>query len=809
MKALALLLMLLPAPFVAAQQPGAADDRARIALQAGAARVFRGQVVDVTLRVELEQGLLREGLIQLFRQRIDVAVRIDTPWAAPPDGFEYLGPPPGFAGDASAVVDGALAALRAAGEVERDGRRFAVFALQARLLPLRAGELVLPPATLRFAWASRFTEDFFGDRVPEDRADAELRSGPLPLAVAALPAGRPAGFTGLVGRCTLQAAVDAPSPVRVGDALLLRLLLAGAGDLRPFAPPALTHLPAFHVRGLREEPQPGQRAVVYDLVALRAGAQAIAAIEVPFFDPQAQRYDVAASAALAIAVAPAADGTAAIDAAGHRVADAGPAAANEPPAPAPTPGVDVLFGLLPVAPAPGALRPDFADARPLPVALLLLLLLAPWLAFVGLWSLRRRAGTRQQRLRARRQRRARSEFERELAAGGDRGAALQRYLAAWLDCTAAAVVCPRLPQRLLQAGLDPALARELDASLDQLAGARFGGVAGPPSDAALRELVARSGAQLRGARRVHRAACVAVLLALLSAAAVAQMPDAGKTPAADARTAPTPDARSATTPDTRPAPTPDTRPTPDARPSPTQAESSARAPVDPSAQGEDLPARAAQQFAAGDVARAAELYQQALVAGGFDAAALCFDLGNCAHRLGRPAEAVLWYERALRASPGHFEARANLRLVRQQLGLAAPGERALLRVWLDGAVARLGAAGAGTLLLLGAVLQSGGLLQLWLRRRRGPALALVGLGLLLSAFAANDSLGTGAATAVVLRDGVRLQAEPHERAGVLGALQAGESIAVLEASPRWARVRRGADEGWVEARVFERIAVRP
>lgn len=753
----------------AAQEPAAGvQERAGIEIRLGRERAFVGEVVDVTLRVRIERHLLRDQLIQLFRQRTDVAVRVATPWAAPPDGFDVLGAPPGFAGDASAVVDGAVAALRRLDDETHGGRIYAVFALAQRLVPTRAGTLAVPPAGLRFAWAARFEEDFFGERVPQDRQDAAFATGPVGLAVAELPAaGRPPGFTGLVGRVAASAVIAGPAAARVGEGLSLRLAVDGDGDLRPFAPPSLAGLQAFHVRGLREENEPGRRVAVYDLVALRAGTHAIPAIAVPYFDPAAARYDVAAAAPVEIAVAPAADGTTAIDAAGTALErDAtGPAAGGAaPPGPAaPVPGVDVLFGLLPVARTRAQGPPDFAAPAPLAAGWLALGLMAPALAACLLWWLRRRAGSRPARLLRRRRRRALRAFRTALAdPHGDRGAALAQYLATWLDCAPAAVVGPSLPERLAGAGVDRDLAGAVDAAIDRLAGVRFGGESDAPAEAALLELVARVDRQLRAraavsqpaSRQVSRPASrtAAALAVLCCASLLAQQQ--------------------------RPALAP------------------------------DLPAEAARHFAAGDVARASGLYRQALELGTFDAAALCFDLGTCAHRLGRPAESVLWYLRALRAAPHHLESRANLRLVRQQLGLADAGDRALVRIALEGALARLTAAGAGTVLALGAALQLAGIALLWLRRRRGAATVLLAAGLALSLAAAVDALDRPGDAAVVLREGVRLLAEPHERAGALGALKAGETIAVLEASPRWARVRRGADDGWIETRTFARVEMR-
>lgn len=736
------------------------NPRAAISLHVAPGRCFVGQAVDVTLRVEFEEKLLREQLIQLFRQRTDVAARIDTPWARPLDGWQLLGPPPGFAGAATAVVDGSVATLRPGADVVRGEQRFVVFELVGRLVPLRAGALTVPRAGLGFAWASAFDEDFFGERVPADRRDERIATEPLEVPVVELPiAGRPRAFSGLVGKVTVATELPGAAAVRVGEGLSLRLSVTGDGDLRPLQAPAMAPVPSFHLRGVREEGAPGQRVFVHDLLPLQAGAHTLPAIAVSYFDPVRELYDVAASAPREVVVAPALDGTTAIDVAGQPIERGGPPlpvrASVDPEPPAPIPGIDVLFDLLPVGRTTHQQRPDFAAAPPLPPFLSWTLLLAPWLVVPGCWWLRWYAEGRQARARRRRCLSARRRFQRALTdPRSDRGAALALYLAAWLDCAPAAVVGPLLPRRLRDAGLGAALAHELDTSLDELAANRFGGASRCGDDASLLELVDRVDqvlrARLRAARRQrslpHHTASGLLLTCALAAAAPAQ-----------------------------------------------QAE---------------LPVEAARHFAAGDVARAAVLYRQALEAGGFDAAALCFDLGNCAHRLGRPAEAVLWYERALRVAPQHFEARANLHLVRQQLALVDAGPRALLGVWIEGQFARIGAMSAGPWLAAAALLQGAGWFLWLLRRRRGAGGLLLVLGFGAAALAMAKDLAASGELAVVLRDGVRLAAEPHERAGAVGNLKAGESIVVLERSPRWARVRRGGDDGWIEARAFETVALR-
>jgi tetratricopeptide (TPR) repeat protein len=73
--------------------------------------------------------------------------------------------------------------------------------------------------------------------------------------------------------------------------------------------------------------------------------------------------------------------------------------------------------------------------------------------------------------------------------------------------------------------------------------------------------------------------------------------------------------------------------------------------------------------AAGDYQLAAQSYEQELTRSGFSAPVL-FNLGNAWLRLGKPARAILEYERALVLAPRDPAIKANLAAAQQRLGIA-------------------------------------------------------------------------------------------------------------------------------------------
>lgn len=81
---------------------------------------------------------------------------------------------------------------------------------------------------------------------------------------------------------------------------------------------------------------------------------------------------------------------------------------------------------------------------------------------------------------------------------------------------------------------------------------------------------------------------------------------------------------------------------------------------------EELFAEGNRLYQEGEFAGAIASYRS-VAEGGFESAALHYNLGNAHFRLGEIGRAVLNYERALRLDPGNDDIRANLALVNQRL----------------------------------------------------------------------------------------------------------------------------------------------
>jgi hypothetical protein len=244
--------------------------------------VLLGEPFVVYLRFGFERETLRTGLVQLFPRPLDVPVQVFAPALEAMEGIRFLAPSTPESG-ASFVLNEDVARARPLGEEERAGRTYAVFELERSVAATQPGELVLAAPLLGFAHATRFREDFVSGSVPLDRADAVVRGRELRLTILPPPEeGRPADFSGAVGRFTIRAEAE-PRELDQGQSLRLTLAITGQGDLSRCSPPDLAGLDGLHLQGSLVERSATQLEVVYDL-APQASASAVPPIRFSFFD---------------------------------------------------------------------------------------------------------------------------------------------------------------------------------------------------------------------------------------------------------------------------------------------------------------------------------------------------------------------------------------------------------------------------------------------------------------------------------------------------------------------------------------------
>lgn len=188
-----------------------------------------------------------------------------------------------------------------AGRGEIDGRLFSTLTIEKTIVPRKAGTYELGPATVAFTQTVRtrrrsvFDSPLFG----ADSPTQVVASPAITLEVVPLPSqGRPAGFSGLVGRFAIEAKAE-PTEVRVGDPITLTISVTGDGPPDEIPTLDLSRVPgfesSFRLTGDRpaiDRLRTGKRFTTM-IRARDAGVSEVAPIELSYFDADAGEYRVA------------------------------------------------------------------------------------------------------------------------------------------------------------------------------------------------------------------------------------------------------------------------------------------------------------------------------------------------------------------------------------------------------------------------------------------------------------------------------------------------------------------------------------
>lgn len=139
-----------------------------------------------------------------------------------------------------------------------------------------------------------------------------LTSQPQALTVLPLPeAGRPAGFSGLVGKFEIESKLE-PATVKAGESATLTVLLSGRGNVNRIPDlqgPELSHTKVYADEPvLKVEPDAeglaGSKTMKWALVPEKQGRYEIPPLSVSFFDTTTHQYSVARTQPMSLSVLP-------------------------------------------------------------------------------------------------------------------------------------------------------------------------------------------------------------------------------------------------------------------------------------------------------------------------------------------------------------------------------------------------------------------------------------------------------------------------------------------------------------------------
>jgi tetratricopeptide (TPR) repeat protein len=705
-------------------------------------RVWVGQEFILRVVIDHDVDFVRSGLLQPFRTPLAFPLRVDVPWL---DGFVASAPVQLAGADAGEVQSNlVLNGRETRGRVEEGpepGR--ARLVIERRVLALEAGRLALDDGLVRLAYATRFEDDFIRGRIPRDRRSAAVSVLGPEIEIVPLPeAGLPTGFSGAVGRFSIEASLantEAKRELEIGEQIRLRLRVRGAGSIpQPPLPPE-DSIPGFRALGIVADAvrSPSDRDFLLDLEAT-AGVPVLGAIPWVYFDPIEGIYAVARSKTLPVIVrgpaAPAQDEASALE-----------------PSPRSAAGEDIIV----FDPRRHLAAPENRVGSRSRQSFLALALGLPFLAVGILLWLRHRSKPESRARRAYlRAWRSRSPLD------------LGRWLALRLNCSANVAHDSDFEMKLLEAGAPSEAARGLARSLVEETASRYGGDASGQGAGDLRDHLEDIEEALRKPRDFAPLGLLPLAVALIFIGANMALAFAVST-----------------------------------RFEERDSNYGLAVAVEQDAPGVegDSTTRPSAHFAAGRFAEArALLSERRLMTDAPHRALSDWRIADCFYREGRFAEALLYYRRSESQRPADPDLTQNIRLSRQALALPDTRPRGLAAWWaalLDLLAGEFGFALMGLLL-------TAGLVQLLLLRqwRRFRGWIFLALALILLVYINERATWKPLRLALVLEADLALRADPGPRRPLRRKIPAGTALRVIESNPRWMRVALpDGEEGWVRA----------
>ncbi len=189
-----------------------------------------------------------------------------------------------------------------------NGREYLDYVVKKLALFANApGNLTVPPTT--FAISVKVPGDFFGlfgqsETVYRKTREALLEVRPFPAQ------GRPESFSNAVGSFSLMSSLD-KSEAATGDAVALRVTLAGRGNLKTIADlpmPAMQDFTIYsskraeNVRPVEGDIIGGEKTWEYVIVPKAPGAQKIPSFGFSYFDPESGKYQTLSTSPLELKV---------------------------------------------------------------------------------------------------------------------------------------------------------------------------------------------------------------------------------------------------------------------------------------------------------------------------------------------------------------------------------------------------------------------------------------------------------------------------------------------------------------------------
>jgi len=168
---------------------------------------------------------------------------------------------------------------------------------QTLLYPQHSGDIVIEPASFEavILLPNNHRRSFFDDAFIQ--ATRPLKTKPTTIHVDALPAGKPAGYSGGVGHFTLSHSISG-TELQTNDAVTLTIEIEGAGNMKLLKTPNIDWPEGFEpydpkvTNNFRTTSTgvSGKKTIEYLAIARNSGDYTIPALQVAYFDTKERQY---------------------------------------------------------------------------------------------------------------------------------------------------------------------------------------------------------------------------------------------------------------------------------------------------------------------------------------------------------------------------------------------------------------------------------------------------------------------------------------------------------------------------------------
>ncbi len=187
-----------------------------------------------------------------------------------------------------------------------NGRSYQVVEFSSNLSPIRTGAFKLGPAQLSCSVLikQQAADSFFSKF---RKYPLELKSNQVNINVLPLPSGKPADFSGGIGRFQIQVSGQ-PAEVLQGEPVTLRFTVTGNGNLQTVSSPQLSKVNGLKVYDAQKKKSAqgatGQVQFEQVVIPIDTGVKQIGPFGLAYFDPSQGKYRQATAPAIPVKVNP-------------------------------------------------------------------------------------------------------------------------------------------------------------------------------------------------------------------------------------------------------------------------------------------------------------------------------------------------------------------------------------------------------------------------------------------------------------------------------------------------------------------------